>query len=139
MISIVTLHFSAVIFSLAVLVIADVQAFLWLIGKKEVLNARLIKALHILMWIGLLVTATLGASLAYPILSYLLVHPPFLLKMMFVGTLITNAFLIGAHYTIATERSFASLSSKERIPLFVSGALSTLGWVGAFVIGWFFL
>lgn len=71
--------------------------------------------------------------MAWPLSSYLVTVPAFLLKMAFVVTLFINGLVIGHLVKVATERSFASLSWRERLPLLVSGAVSTTAWIGAFV------
>mgnify|MGYP001582748426 CR=1 FL=1 len=72
-----------------------------------------------------------GISMAIPLAEYLLMTPAFYFKMFFVLALIVNAVVVGFLLNIATERSFASLSRRERIPLFISGGVSTISWIGA--------
>jgi hypothetical protein len=67
--------------------------------------------------------------------SYLLSQTAFLVKMCFVAALVINGFLIGSVSRLASEKAFAELSSSERRRVFVSGAVSTIGWIGAVACG----
>lgn len=53
--------------------------------------------------------------------------------MAFVLALCINGYVIGSHMYIAAERPYASLSANEKIPLYVSGAVSSIGWVGTVI------
>jgi hypothetical protein len=127
-------HIFAIIASLCVVALADEQAFAWVLGRKPILNARLITFYHVLTWAGLLVITVSGTMLALPQLSYLLTQPLFIMKMLFVLVLFLNAILIGRLSHVATARSFASITWSEAIPLFVSGALSSFSWAGALIV-----
>jgi hypothetical protein len=72
-----------------------------------------------------------GVFLFIPMREYLLTRPQFYIKMAFVVTLIANAFVIGHLQKRATTHSFKDLSFKEKLPLFISGAVSTVAWLGA--------
>lgn len=85
------------------------------------------------MWFGLGTMIGTGIMLFYPYNEYLLSHPPFLLKMGFVATLIVNGLFIGKLMHKAMEKSFAELLLKEKAPLFLSGAVSSLCWLGAII------
>lgn len=95
--------------------------------------------LHIFVWIGLLGMIGTGLYMAYPALSYYLAKPAFIAKMLFVAILAINALFIGKLLSVASVRPFAELTAGEKKKLFISGALSSICWVGAATIGLFFL
>lgn len=113
--------------------LADHQGLSWIRGKRETLDLKRVTLYHRLIWVGLVGMITTGGIMAWPLSSYLVTVPAFLLKMAFVVTLFINGLVIGHLVKVATERSFASLSWRERLPLLVSGAVSTTAWIGAFV------
>ena len=129
-----TLHVLAFVFSFGVIWKADKEAFAWVRGKKEILNRRTLRLYHVLTWLGLLALIITGAVLSYPMYDYLLRQPLFIMKLLFVGILLVNAVLIGRLMKVTTTRPFASLSWDERFPLLTSGAISSLSWLGAFVL-----
>ena len=131
----VALHLTFLAWSVVVILFADKQATSWFFGKKETLSHDTLKLMHWGVWLGLLGLIITGAIMAYPMLSFLLGNPKFIAKMLFVGILVTNAFLIDSLMKVAGERSFASLTTRERIPLFASGTISLTAWVGAAVLG----
>jgi hypothetical protein len=59
--------------------------------------------------------------------------------MFFVAVLVVNSFYIGHVAHVAAEKPFALLTSREKLSLMVSGGASAMGWIGAAVIGFFFL
>lgn len=59
--------------------------------------------------------------------------------MAFVVTLICNGLVIGKLQHVATTKTFSSLTFTEKLPLFISGAVSTLAWVGATLGGLFLI
>ncbi len=120
-----------------VVIFSDEQAFMWILGKKKVLDAKLVEILHVLVSIGLLCIILTGGLMFIDRASYLLSTPAFLMKMCFVAALVINAFFIGTLSKIATTRAFAELSLNERIPLFVSGGVSIVGWAGALICAFF--
>lgn len=82
---------------------------------------------------------TTGLIMFWPMHTFLLTEGVFQLKMMFVAILIINSFAIGKLIRVATTRPFATLSTREKIPLFVSGGLSTIAWIGAATLAFFLL
>lgn len=128
-------HVSAILCTAFLVVYSDEQGLKWMLGKKETLPAKQMRWLHILVSGGLVVTILSGAIMASASLEYYLSNPVFLVKMAFVGVLVVNAFFIGALLPIASTRAFSSLSSREKVPLLLSGALSGMCWVGAIACG----
>lgn len=124
-------HIAFVLFSVGVIFLADKEGFAWIRGKKETLDPKRLRILHILTWTGLLLLIASGITLFLPRASFLLKEPFFIMKMLFVAVLIVNAFLIGRLMHVATVRPFRSLQLKEKIQLFASGAISTVSWAGA--------
>jgi hypothetical protein len=61
-------------------------------------------------------------------------QPLFWLKMFFVVTLLVNSFFVEQFMHTATERSYSSLAIREKLPLFISGGISTFCWLGAITV-----
>jgi len=59
--------------------------------------------------------------------------PTFLVKMGLVATLIINSAFIGRFMRVATERPYATLRRSERVPLFISGTISVVAWIGTII------
>ena len=131
------IHLTAIFFTLAVVVTADGHGLLWILGLLKSLPHKRMEILHILAWIGLVTIMLAGATMFSTYSEYLLTLPAFQLKMLFVAFLVLNAFFIGKHLKIATVRPFAELSFQERLPLLISGAVSTTGWIGAYICAQF--
>lgn len=131
----ILIHIAAICITGLVVLYSDEQGLRWMLGKKEVLDAKRIAFLHSLVSIGLPLIILTGGLMVMPALDYYLRNPIFLMKMGFVGVLIVNGFFIGKLSTLATTRSFASLTPTERLPLYISGAASVLGWGGAIIGG----
>lgn len=123
-------HLTTVFTLVTIVILTDGLGFLWLIGKIQTLPAALIKTLHRLVWTGLIIMIASGATMFLSYQEYLLTVPAFYIKMGFVLTLVINAVAIGKHLHIATERPFALLTKRERIPLLISGIISTAAWIG---------
>ncbi|MEK7613662.1 MAG: hypothetical protein AAB439_02185 [Patescibacteria group bacterium] len=127
------IHVTTLALLLCAVAFADHEAFAWLRGKKETLSKKILMRVHLFTWAGLLVMVTTGVQMALPLADFLVTNVAFYFKMFFVSALIINAVVIGFLLNVAAERSFASLSRKERIPLFISGGVSTVSWIGAIV------
>ena len=117
--------------------LADHQGYLWFSGKKQVLEMRTLRRYHYAVLIGLLCMIAIGATMAWPVQNYLLQNPAFYIKMTFVATLFLNSFVIWKFIPISTTRAYATLSLREKIPLFVSSGISALCWVGAATTAFF--
>lgn len=122
-----------------IILIADYNAFTWFRGNVPALNSASVARQHRYMWIGLGVMILSGMALAWFSRDELMHRPAFLVKMAFVLILCANGALIGRLMHIATVRSFASLSRNEKILVIASGALSTIGWLGATLTAFFLL
>ncbi len=133
------IHLLALFCTALIIVVADHEGFLYMRGKKRLLNSIHTKFFHNAVWIGLAVLMVTGILLALPAWKHYLTEPAFLLKMLFVAILVGNGAFIGRLMSIASEKPFQELTAREKSLLFVSGALSTTGWAGATLIGFFFL
>ena len=132
-------HLSILALTALVILFADEQGFAWMRGKVSLLDPRRMRWLHRLMWTGLAGMIVTGLIQFLPAYEYYLAEPAFIMKMCFVGILVLNGILIGRLQSIAAERPFASLSTAEKLPLLASGAISTIGWVSAGLIGYFLI
>ncbi len=131
----IILHILAISVTGLTVLYSDEQGLMWMLGKKELLDAKRIELLHTIVSIGLALVILTGGLMALRGLTYYLQNPVFLIKMGFVFVLIVNGLFIGKIASLATTRSFASLTSRERLPLLVSGAASVMGWAGALLAG----
>jgi hypothetical protein len=129
------IHSFILFMTLAVVVFADLQGLRWVLGWVPTLSARVVRFLHLVVYLGLGGMIATGLSMFVRDSEYLLSNPIFLVKMMFVSALVINSFLIGAHIKVASEKPFAGLSRREKTKLIVSGAVSGLCWVGAMLLG----
>lgn len=118
---------------------ADHMGFDWMRGKIDKLNESEVKKYHYGSFIGLGLMIFTGFLLFWPMREFLLTRPQFYVKMGFVTALLINGVVIGYLSKISTTKTFASLTLGEKIPLFISGAISTLSWVGAGLGGLFLI
>ena len=112
---------------------ADKLGMAWMRGKKETLDAVVLKRYHWWVVMGLVGMILTGIGLVWPNPSDYVHNPAFIVKMVLVGMLVVNSFVIGSLMKVATVRSYTSLSTREKLPLFVSGVASAVGWVGAVI------
>jgi Na+-transporting NADH:ubiquinone oxidoreductase subunit NqrD len=133
--SLLTIHIASIFLAVAILLLADIQAFSWIHGKKQTLHPSSLKVLHYSMWVALLLLIVTGTLMFLPQYHYLLSKPLFVIKLLFVGMLVTNAVLIGNLMHVAIEKTFASLSKEEKLSLYASGAISTFAWFCVISIG----
>ena len=135
----VSLHIGILILTGIAVVYSDHEAWLYIRGRKQTLDEKLIKRLHILVWIGLLGMIVTGVFLVLPGWQYYLSLPGFLVKMVFVGILLGNSFVISSLKSLAFTTPFGELPPARKRHLFVSGAASVIGWVGATLAAIIFL
>lgn len=133
------LHFFFVMGTIALVLFADHEAFNWFRGKHELLPTKKLALLHKAVWAGLIAVTITGFFAMWPGREYYLAQPFFVIKMLFVGVLYANSFLLGSIMHIASTRTYASLTIHEKIPLFFSGAVSFISWASALLIGLIFL
>ena len=137
--SIVGIHLATLFITALVIVYSDHQGFLYLRGKKQTPSQPFLKWSHHLVWAGLILMITTGVLLTIPQWEYRLTQTEFYIKMAFVGVLVVNAFAIGALSKLAGTTPFASLQKEQKRTLLLSGALSSLCWIGATMMGMFFI
>lgn len=132
------LHILSIIFTAYQIAHAEHLGLLWARGKVEKIELKLVTKYHNRTWFGFALIITTGLILFYPMREFLLSRPQFYVKMGFVAAIFINSFVVGTLLKIPTEQSFASLSLKKKTPLMISGAISTVSWLGA-IAGGFFL
>ena len=130
-----TIHLIIVIATGLLVLYSDEQAAAWVLGKKSTLPAARIAFLHKAITIGLTLLLLTGGYLYLRGVEAYLTLTPFVVKMVAVAALIINTWAIDRLGHVATVREFASLSHRERVPLFISGAVSFAGWVTAIICG----
>lgn len=111
---------------------ADHLGFNWIRGKVLTLDKHKVEKYHKNIWTGLILMIVTGFFLFWPMHEYLLGRLQFWVKMAFVVTLICNAFVVGYLQKKISGKEFKELTLSQKIPLFISGAISTLAWLGAF-------
>ena len=131
---ILSVHVGIVFVLVPLILWTDHLGLNWVRGKTETIDARTLQRLHRLVWAGLCGMIVTGILLAYPYTDYLFNLTPFLIKVGFVAALVVNGLVIGKLMHIATRQPFRELGKRERIPLFVSAAVSTVSWVGAILM-----
>jgi hypothetical protein len=129
------LHIISVIGTGMAVFYADEQAFMWIVGKKQRLSARMVRVMHVIVGLGLAALILTGGLLFVDRSAYLLKNPTFLVKMIFVTALIINTFFVERLSHVATVHAFKDLTHQQRFPLFISGAVSLLSWIGAGICG----
>lgn len=136
---ILPLHIAVLVFVAWQVLRADHLGLDWVRGNLRTLDAVTVAKYHRNTWIGLGGMITTGFLLFWPMREYLLTQPQFYVKMGLVALLVTNGLAIGKLQKVATSRAYRELSFKEKLPLIISGAVSTLGWVGAATIAFFLI
>ena len=113
------------------ILLADRQATLWMRGTKQTLSKRTMERYHWWVMVGLWLMIATGFGLFWQFRVTLLATPAFYVKMFFVAVVLVNGFAIQMLMKVAYTRTWKSLSFREKLPLFISGAASTIGWLGA--------
>jgi hypothetical protein len=134
-----TVHLTTLAITAIMILYSDHQGYLYFRGKKETLSLWFVTWSHRIVWSGLIGMILSGFFLVLPGWNYYLEYPLFYVKMGFVLVLCVNGLAIGKLSQLTTERAFHELPPELKKTLLVSGALSFSGWVGAAVIGFFFL
>jgi hypothetical protein len=134
-----TIHLTTLAFTALVILYSDHKGFQYFWGSVQTLPRSFVTWSHRLVWTGLILMILSGFFLMLPAWEYYIADPVFFVKMGFVLTLVVNAFFIGKLSPLTTERAFHELPPDLRRTLLVSGALSAIGWIGAAIIGFFFL
>ncbi|HCC06319.1 TPA: hypothetical protein DEP94_03120 [Candidatus Nomurabacteria bacterium] len=131
------LHFLVLAFVAWNVFHADHLGFSWIRGKVAMLDTTTVKKYHNRTWIGLILMILTGLVLFWPTREYLFTRPQFFIKMGFVVALFINSFVIGLLSKISTTKTYASLTFSQKLPLIISGGVSTISWLGATVMALF--
>ncbi len=125
------IHITILGFTLWNVLKADHLGFNWILGKVKILEVGEVKKYHYRIIIGLGLMILSGVLMFWPMREFLLSRPQFYVKMIFVITLVINSIAISYVQKTACSKTFKSLSLSEKLPLFISGGLSTVAWLGA--------
>jgi len=128
-------HIGAIVVTGILVLYADEQALEWVLGKKLRIDLGTVRFFHYAVALGLGAIIVTGSLLFLPRASFYLRNPDFIVKMIAVGVLIINTYFIDRFSMVATRQSFGSLPQSQRTPLFISGAVSILGWATALIGG----
>lgn len=134
-----TIHLIALACAAVVILYSDHKGYAYMTGKVDVLTETFVRRSHMLVWIGLFAMILSGVLLVIPTWIYRLQEPAFYVKMALVLILVWNGMAIGKLARVASVKPFRDLPSADQRTLMLSGGLSVAGWVGATVIGFFFL
>ncbi len=132
-------HVAVLILTLLGIVYADHLALQYVRGVRMSIDASLSRKLHYAVWAGLLGMIVSGFFLVLPAWEYYAGETSFYIKMGFVLALIFNSWVIGTLAPLAATKQFYELTSEEKKMLILSGSISGISWVGAAVLGFFFL
>ncbi len=138
-IEIEALHLLSLAFVAVVIIIADHDGYLYMRGKKAVLDAVKVERLHQLAWVGLGAMIVTGIALILEDPEEVFEEAAFGVKMLMVLALAINGFVIGQLSKLSTTTPFADLMMRQKLALLASGAVSVSCWIGAAVIGFNFL
>jgi hypothetical protein len=128
------IHIASLCVAALGILIGDHAAWQWLMHKRDVVGKRELTVSHWTVTLGLAGLMLSGLYLFWPMRNYLLGEPLFVLKMVFVAALVINSFFIEYLMHTASHTPWRALSMGERVPFILSGAVSTLSWVGAFLV-----
>lgn len=134
-----SLHIGILLITIWNIFHADYLGLKWMRGIIPKLDFQELMKYHKRVQVGLVLMIVTGVLLVLPQASYLLSRPQFYIKMTMVLALIFNSVAIFFLMKRTTEKTFAELSFRERLPLFVSGSISTIGWVGATIVATFLI
>lgn len=130
---VLVIHLGSMLWNVALVIGSDTAGLLWVLGITPTVKRRWLERAHRLIYVGLAFSIVSGAYLFSTVSAYLLTVPAFYVKVGFVAALLINAFFIGKHIKLAAETRFADTTRGERIKLFLSAAVSVVGWVGVLV------
>lgn len=129
------IHLTILSITMFFVLFADKQGTDWMRGKKQMLNLSNVNLLHRVVYIGLFLMIATGVYMVLPVISWYIIDPKFIVKMLFVLTLLVNGLFIGSLSKVATEKSYSEVDSRTKKKLLVSGAISTTCWIGAMTCG----
>lgn len=130
------LHFVVVLATISGVFFSDSLALLWVLGKKERLDAPMIETAHTVVTSGLALIILTGGLLYARAPDAYLTDTTFIVKMGAVAALIVNTYFIGRFAPLAIDGPFARLRTEVRAKLFISGGVSVAGWATAAFCGY---
>ncbi len=133
------IHLTVLLVTAVFILIADHDGFKYVRGTVPTLNLVRVQRLHYAVLVGLILMIATGGLMVTEEWERFSNEPAFLVKMIMVGALVANSFVIGTLMHLATQKPFASLMPSEKYKLFASGGVSVLCWIGAASIGLFLL
>jgi len=125
------IHIASLALAAVGIVVADHSALNWMLGRVDRAHRAAVFSAHWFVSIGLAGLVLSGLALFWPMRQYLLGEPLFWLKMFFVGCLLINSFFVEMLMHRAVKYPFRELPFSQKVPLFISGGVSTLCWLGA--------
>lgn len=135
----IAIHLATLSLTAIAILYADHMGYQYFTGKRLHLNHERTVILHRIVWVGLIGMIVSGYLIAAPQWDYLRSEPVFFVKLGLVLVLVMNALVIGKMAHLTSDRAFAELPADVRRAFMISGALSAIGWIGAAVIGYFYL
>ena len=127
-------HITILVITGLIILYTDHLGWRYLVGNMKVLDEKRMRLLHYAVGGGLIGMIATGLYMAWPALPTLWALPLFKLKMAFVVVLVINAFFMGMAIDVAAKTPFAELETKQKARLLISGALSTISWIGAVTV-----
>lgn len=132
----VDLHLIFVFSTIALVLFADEQAFLWLRGKKKILDSRLVARTHYGVAAGLAALILTGGLLYSRAPRAFSTSPLFIVKMAAISALIINTYFMSRLSSVAISQPYVLVDKPQKVALFVVGSISVLGWVTAALCGY---
>ena len=135
--SVLTLHISAMFFSISLVVFADVLGLLWFFNRIQTLPEKVLKWTHRCILFGIFVSIITGILMFNSVSTLLLRNPAFYIKISFILFLLINAYFIHKHYTLSTTNNSMSLTCNEKNKLILFGTISALSWISVLIASQF--
>lgn len=128
------IHLFFVLFSFFWIIRSDWYGLTWIRGIRTLLENEKLDVFHTRVWVGLVGIIVTGLLLVAQ-RTELLTNFFFWFKMCFVGVLLVNSFFINKEMILARTTPFVKLSRKQKTYIFLVGAISTISWISAFILG----
>ncbi len=130
------IHFFTLILTAVCIIYTDSLGALWMVGKKQVLDEKIVTKMHTGITLGLIIMITSGVFLFVRGSEYIVeFSSTFLFKFGFVLVLVVNSFVISHLMKYAFTSPFKDLSYKIKMTLLLSGAVSTSSWIATTILG----
>jgi hypothetical protein len=115
-------------------ILSDLYASTWVVGWQKKLNSKILKFLHIVVYVGLGGLILTGLSMVVLNSEEFLTNIYFWIKMFFVAVLFWNAGRIGKEMDLPVGKSFTELSFEQKKHSVVVGITSIISWVSALIL-----